>query len=132
MTWNNQTISKLTQLVNEGKSSQEIADVLGITRNMVIGKAHRMGLKLKYIRVAVIKRPAPRLKADLTVLSAISKNTDKWGWGLEFDEIEEYTGFGTNVVLAALKRLLGTGHINKCHSAVADHLFFNDNSVKQK
>ena len=43
--WTDDRVNLLAQLWNDGKSASEIATVLGgVTRNAVIGKAHRMGL----------------------------------------------------------------------------------------
>ena len=46
MTWTDERVSLLRQLWGNGKSASEIAQILGdeITRNAVIGKAHRLGL----------------------------------------------------------------------------------------
>jgi len=47
MAWTDETIERLKALWSEGHSASRIADDLGegITRNAVIGKAHRLGLK---------------------------------------------------------------------------------------
>ncbi len=57
MSWTDERIALLKKLWKEGKSAAEIAKTLakGITRNAVIGKAHRMGLS---------SRPSPIKKAD--------------------------------------------------------------------
>ena len=45
MEWNNERIEQLRALWRDGLSASQIAAVLGgITRNAVIGKAHRLGL----------------------------------------------------------------------------------------
>jgi len=45
MSWTDQRVEKLEKLWKEGKSAAEIAKELGdVTRNAVIGKAHRLGL----------------------------------------------------------------------------------------
>jgi GcrA cell cycle regulator len=45
MEWNNERIEQLRTLWHDGLSASQIAAVLGgITRNAVIGKAHRLGL----------------------------------------------------------------------------------------
>src|SRR5271169_6415083 len=45
MEWNNERIEQLRSLWRDGLSASQIAAVLGgITRNAVIGKAHRLGL----------------------------------------------------------------------------------------
>jgi GcrA cell cycle regulator len=49
MSWNDDRIEQLKQLWDKGVSASQIADQLGggITRNAVIGKAHRLGLKAR-------------------------------------------------------------------------------------
>lgn len=45
MSWTEDRIERLRQLWGSGKSASEIADMLGgVSRNAVIGKAHRLGL----------------------------------------------------------------------------------------
>lgn len=45
MSWTNERVELLEKLWKEGKSAAEIAKELGgVTRNAVIGKAHRLGL----------------------------------------------------------------------------------------
>jgi GcrA cell cycle regulator len=49
MSWNDDRIEQLKQLWDKGVSASQIAEQLGggITRNAVIGKAHRLGLKAR-------------------------------------------------------------------------------------
>ena len=70
MSWTDERVSLLKQLWGEGKTAAEIAKVLGdgITRNAVIGKAHRLKLssRLSPIQQNTVKKPkaeaaAPRL-----------------------------------------------------------------------
>lgn len=45
MSWTDERVEKLRELWGAGKSASEIADELGnVSRNAVIGKAHRLGL----------------------------------------------------------------------------------------
>ncbi len=70
MSWTDERVTLLKQLWGEGKTAAEIAKVLGdgITRNAVIGKAHRLKLssRLSPIQQNTSKKPkgenlAPRL-----------------------------------------------------------------------
>ena len=57
MEWNEDTISRLRALWNEGLSTAEIGRRLGITKNAVVGKAHRLALPA---RPSPIRREADR------------------------------------------------------------------------
>ena len=43
-TWTDERIERLTRLWDEGVTTAEIGRMLGITKNAVIGKVHRIGL----------------------------------------------------------------------------------------
>lgn len=66
MSWTDERIALLKKMWKEGKSAADIAKTLGkgVTRNAVIGKAHRMGLS---------NRPSPIKKPEGSVLKEASK-----------------------------------------------------------
>ena len=48
MSWNDEKVNKLKELWGSGKTASQIAEIIGgISRNAVIGKAHRLNLSLK-------------------------------------------------------------------------------------
>ncbi|MFN5783999.1 MAG: GcrA family cell cycle regulator, partial [Novosphingobium sp.] len=48
MSWTDERIEKLTKMWESGSTASQIADELGgVSRNAVIGKAHRLGLKAR-------------------------------------------------------------------------------------
>src|SRR6476620_11751788 len=56
MSWTEERIERLKQMWNDGASASQIADELGgVSRNAVIGKAHRLGLE---------QRPSPVKPGD--------------------------------------------------------------------
>ncbi len=57
MDWTGEALTKLRKLWAEGLSTQQIANRMGITKNAVVGKAHRIGLS----------RPSPILVKRATV-----------------------------------------------------------------
>lgn len=65
MSWTDERIALLKKMWKDGKSAAEIAKSLakGVTRNAVIGKAHRMGLSG---RPSPIKKPAEAPKKEAT------------------------------------------------------------------
>ena len=48
MSWNEEKVKKLTELWGKGSTASQIAEIIGgISRNAVIGKAHRLNLSSK-------------------------------------------------------------------------------------
>jgi hypothetical protein len=132
--WTNNQINELKKLVSQGLTYNEISDRTDRNKNSLIGKCHRLGIcPNKKINKAERRdgRAKPLLKSDRAVLAQIKKHTDSWGWGLEFTEIVEFSEYPSTTVLQALKSLLCSKHINRTKSYVADHVFFNDKSVRQ-
>src|ERR1700686_3952219 len=57
MSWTDERIDQLKSLWEQGMTASQIADALGgVSRNAVIGKAHRLGLQ---------SRPSPVRSADV-------------------------------------------------------------------
>ena len=50
MSWNNDNVSRLRDLWDQGLPTAQIGKLLGFTKNAVVGKAHRIGLE---------RRPSP-------------------------------------------------------------------------
>ena len=67
MSWNDERVELLKKLWSDGLSASQIAGRLGgVTRNAVIGKAHRLGLKSRPSPVKANEgeaKPAPKPKA---------------------------------------------------------------------
>lgn len=73
MSWTDERIERLTKMWESGATASQIADELGgVSRNAVIGKAHRLGLNArpspvkaneKPVKQAVAKKPKPAPKA---------------------------------------------------------------------
>ena len=48
MSWNEEKVAKLKELWGKGNTASQIAEIIGgISRNAVIGKAHRLNLSSK-------------------------------------------------------------------------------------
>jgi len=72
MSWTDERIAKLTKMWESGATASQIADELGgVSRNAVIGKAHRLGLKARPSPVKAnekkAKAPAKKAKPALDV-----------------------------------------------------------------
>jgi GcrA cell cycle regulator len=73
MSWTDERIEKLTKMWEGGSTASQIADELGgVSRNAVIGKAHRLGLKARPSPVKPNEKPArpaappKKLKPEVT------------------------------------------------------------------
>jgi GcrA cell cycle regulator len=82
--WNEEKINRLKKLWSEGLTTGEIGKRLSVSKNAVVGKAHRLGLKG---RPSPIKRPArpteskkqPEVK--VFTLTDLSSQTCRWPIG---------------------------------------------------
>ncbi len=68
MGWTAEKIEQLNKLWSEGMSITEIGKILGMTRNAVVGKAHRLGLAKRPSPIA--RAPGPRPAAQPTPVAA--------------------------------------------------------------
>ena len=60
MSWTDERIAKLKEMWEGGATASQIAEDLGgVSRNAVIGKAHRLGLKARPSPVKEKEKPAP-------------------------------------------------------------------------
>ena len=102
MSWTDERIGLLKRMWKEGKSAAEIAKTLGkgVTRNAVIGKAHRMSLSG---RPSPIKNPPPSKKDLLKKdVKNLKKNAVPSAGALKnpqtLKEVEELKNIGKDVV----------------------------------
>ena len=57
MSWTSEKVEKLRELWGKGSSASQIAEILGgVSRNAVIGKAHRLNLSAKIIKKTKINK----------------------------------------------------------------------------
>ncbi len=82
MSWTDERIALLKKLWKDGKSAAEIARALskGVTRNAVIGKAHRMGLSgrpspIKKAASGAEKKSAKTPKKEIKKIKKVKKST---------------------------------------------------------
>ena len=86
MEWTEERVARLKALWGEGRTASQIAVILGdVTRNAVIGKAHRLGLKgrpspIRKEKVATPK-PASRPAAQTSRPVRVSDRQCHWPIG---------------------------------------------------
>ena len=82
MSWTEEKVNKLKELWGKGKTASQIAEVIGgITRNAVIGKAHRLNLSAK------IKTRATSSKENINVSEENRDNKIKRGRRSKFKSL---------------------------------------------
>ncbi len=66
MSWTEERVSLLKKMWGEGRTAKEIAEALGdgVTRNAVIGKAHRLNLSSRVSPIQQNKKPAKPIVQD--------------------------------------------------------------------
>jgi len=76
MDWNDETIARLRQFWTEGHSTAEIGRRMGVSKNSVVGKAHRLDLAARpspirrtIVGEAVYRAPNPRRASGPTLPS---------------------------------------------------------------
>ncbi len=102
MAWTDERIEKLRKLWDEGLSASQIAAKLGegVTRNAVIGKAHRLSLKSRPSPVkkdtdkkkAAPKRVAKKVDKKLISLLDLTDRMCKWPLGHPGDDDFHFCG----------------------------------------
>ena len=65
MSWNDEKVNKLKELWGKGKTASQIAQIIGgLSRNAVIGKAHRLNLSAKIKTRSTIVKNTDYLKSN--------------------------------------------------------------------
>ncbi len=65
MTWTAERVDDLARLWSQGHSARQIADMLGgVTRNAVIGKAHRLNLQRGFDEPEPVLEPPPPIPVE--------------------------------------------------------------------
>ena len=97
MGWDDEKIGRLKKLWSEGLTTVEIGKRLGTSKNAVVGKAHRLGLKG---RPSPIKRqdvkvaPAKKPEIRIYTLTDLSAQTCRWPIGDPKHEDFRFCGKG--------------------------------------
>ena len=86
--WTPELVQQLSRLWDEGLSTAEIGRRLGVTKNAVVGKAHRLALTP---RPSPLKRPPVRRAAPVTA-AATGSGSCSWPTGHPGDKDFSFCG----------------------------------------
>ncbi len=99
MVWTDEKIKNLKKLWQKGATTAEIAKKLGLSKNSIIGKVHRLNLET---RPSPIKKTAPVKKAKETKttnerigIMELKLNTCRWPIGDPTDDDFHFCGKNT-------------------------------------
>ncbi|OFX14552.1 MAG: global cell cycle regulator GcrA-like protein [Alphaproteobacteria bacterium RIFOXYD12_FULL_60_8] len=91
MVWTDEKVAELARLWEEGKSTGEIGKALGVSKNSVVGKAHRLSLSARpspikrvarpVVEKVRVKKPAPASDAPKTSVGDLSGASCRWPFG---------------------------------------------------
>lgn len=87
MEWTEERVTRLKSLWGEGRTASQIAVILGdVTRNAVIGKAHRLGLKgrpspIRKEKTAATPKPARRAVVQVPRATRVNDRQCHWPIG---------------------------------------------------
>ena len=75
MTWTEEKVSKLKELWGKGNTASQIAEIIGgISRNAVIGKAHRLNLSAKIKTRLAISQNIGEYKSNVNQIKITFQN----------------------------------------------------------
>lgn len=95
MIWTTDDDDLLRKCVSEGMTAQKISELLGRTRNSVIGRAHRLDITFKSIKPPAEKKPRKKKKKPIydndksLAVSLLNLRHDQCRWPLDTTFCEE-------------------------------------------
>ena len=95
MVWTDDKIKKLKKMWLLGKTTAEIAKSLGMSKNSIIGKVHRLNLTARPSPIKkekIVKKKAPPKKVGIVRLMDLKINTCRWPIGDPKDEDFHFCG----------------------------------------
>lgn len=99
MAWTEEKIKQLKKLWAKGKSTVEIGRELGISKNAVVGKVHRLGLDSRPSPIKTpknenkqTKRVTIQKEKDIVTLLDLKLNSCRWPYGDPFSEDFHFCG----------------------------------------
>jgi len=77
MTWNEENVTRLRELWDQGLPTAQIGKLIGFTKNAVVGKAHRIGLERRPSPIRRTAAKPDRKKARSPVMPKLNFETSK-------------------------------------------------------
>ena len=120
--WTEDRLTDLTRLWTEGLSITQIGLALGVSRNAVVGKVHRMGLPKR--QSPIVKSDKPRVpKAPIERRRTVPLSLEQWdrntcSWPIGDPKSESFSFCGDHV---APGRPYCTVHCAKAYTSQREH-----------
>lgn len=118
MGWTDEQVEELKRLWDQGLTTGEIGKALGVSKNAVVGKAHRLGLNgrpspikrneeeteavaepveksaepKKSVKTAAVKKPVEKEKKKLFTVNDLTSSSCRWPIGDPKDEDFHFCG----------------------------------------
>jgi GcrA cell cycle regulator len=99
VSWNDEKIQRLKKLWSDGLTTGEIGKLIGVSKNAVVGKAHRLSLKGRPspIKRQDVKAPAAKkVETRIFTLVDLSAQTCRWPIGDPKHEDFHFCGKGVS------------------------------------
>jgi len=77
MAWTNEMIDKLKQMWKKGSTTNEIAKELGVSKNSIIGKVHRLNLTARPSPIKKKEKPVTQAPATTSVTNSKDTKSQK-------------------------------------------------------
>ena len=79
--WTDERVQELRRLWSDGLTTGEIGKALGVSKNAVVGKAHRLGLKGRPSPIKRVKQKQPKQDSRISSVIDLSAHTCRWPEG---------------------------------------------------
>ena len=96
--WNKERLGQLTKLWGQGLSITQIGLKLGVTRNAVVGKVHRMGLPKRQSPIVRSDKPFEPKRRKLSPLTFADWDRHKCCWPIGDPRSPDFKFCGDKVV----------------------------------
>lgn len=104
MSWNDDNVSRLKELWDQGLPTAQIGKLLGFTKNAVVGKAHRIGLERRPSPIRRTAAKPDRKKARSPVMPKLAFESKEVEEKIYTPQITSFIPNVKNIIISNSKR----------------------------